>query len=195
VLKAYGAEVIYTDPLEGSDGAIIKGREVFAEDPGRYFKPDQYNNPANVYAHYLTTSQEIWRQTDGRVTHFLASVGTSGTIMGTGWGLKERNPAVQIVIVEPDSPFHGIEGLKHIESSIVPGIYDPKGFDRVAPADTERAWQRTRELARHEGIFVGPSSGASFDAALRIAEEIDEGVIVCIFCDNGDRYLSTQVFK
>ncbi len=195
VLRSFGAELVLTDPLEGSDGAIIRSREIHAEDPDRYFKPDQYNNLANVWAHYLTTAPEILEQTDGRVTHFLATIGTSGTVMGTGWGLRTRKPGTQIIAVEPDNPFHGIEGLKHIASSIVPGIYRDNGFDRVMPAETEPAYNMVRAVAREEGLLIGPSAGAALAAALKVAEEIDEGVLVCIFCDSGERYFSTQVFR
>ena len=195
ILAAYGAEVLLTDPGEGSDGAIIEAREILARDPDLYFKPDQYNNPANWRAHAETTAPEIWKQTQGRVTHFVATMGTSGTVMGTGRGLKKLNPNIQVIGVEPADPFHGIEGLKHMESSIVPGIYEESALDRKIPADTEVAYDETVRLARELGILVGQSSGAAFWAAHKVAEELTEGVVVTVFCDGGDKYMTTPMWR
>jgi cysteine synthase B len=195
ILAAYGADVLLTDPGEGSDGAIIEAREILARDPELYFKPDQYNNPANWTAHAETTAPEIWTQTQGRVTHFVATMGTSGTVMGTGRGLKNLNPHIQVIGVEPADPFHGIEGLKHMESSIVPGIYDESALDRKIGADTEVAYDETVRLAREFGILVGQSSGAAYWAARKVAEEITEGVVVTVFCDGGDKYMTTPMWR
>jgi cysteine synthase B len=194
IVKLYGAEVVTSSSLEGSDGAIILARKIYEENPELYFKPDQYNNEMNPLAHYRGTGPEIWRQTNGRVTHFLATVGTSGTLMGTGRYLKEQNPDVQIVAVEPDNPFHGIEGLKHMASSIKPGIYHEAQHDSKIPAVTEDALDMAERLASEEGIFVGFSAGAAVWASLYLAEQLEaegrEAVIVTILCDRGDRYLS-----
>jgi len=192
ILAAYGAELELTNSLEGSDGAILKARELFAADPGRYTYIDQYNNDANWKAHYTTTGREIWEQTGGRVTHFVSGLGTSGTVTGVGRRLKELNPGVRIIAMQPDSPMHGLEGLKHMETSIVPGIYDPKVPDEQVEVSTEEAQEWTRRLAREEGFFVGISSGANFAAALKVAQRLKEGVIVIIFCDSGEKYLSER---
>ena len=194
VVAAFGADVVYSDPLEGSDGAIRLCRKILAEDPDRYFKPDQYNNPANVQAHYETTGPEIWRQTEGAVTHFIAGIGTGGTIMGTGRYLKEQNPAVQIVAAEPDDAFHGLEGLKHMASSIVPGIYHEQELDLKLGISTEDAYAMVYRLGREEGLLVGQSCGAAHVAALRVARSLREGTIVVLFADFGDRYLSTNLW-
>ncbi len=194
IVRAYGAQIIESDPLEGSDGAILACRERYAAAPERYFKPDQYFNPANPLAHFESTGPEIWEQTQGRVTHFLAGIGTGGTIMGTGRYLKKRNPGIGIVAVEPDDAFHGIEGLKHMASSIVPGIYHEEELDRKMPVGTDDAYDYSVRLARDHGLLVGQSSGAAFAAALRLARELEEGVIVFILCDSGERYLSTRLF-
>ena len=191
---AFGAELIFSDPLEGSDGAILLCRKILAADPDRYFKPDQYNNVANPLAHYETTGPEIWRQTDGRITHFVAGIGTSGTIMGTGRYLKERNPAVQIVAVEPEDAFHGLEGLKHMESSIVPGIYREDQLDLKLGIGTDEAYDMVYRLGREEGILIGQSCGAAYVAALQVARTLREGTIVVLFADCGDRYLSTNLW-
>ncbi|MFN7972435.1 MAG: cysteine synthase [Acidobacteriota bacterium] len=195
ILRAYGAEVVFSDPLEGSDGAILLCREVYAADPDRYFKPDQYNNPMNPRAHYETTAPEIWHQTSGTITHFVATLGTSGTLVGAGQRLKELNPKLEVVAVEPSSGFHGIEGLKHMESSIVPGIYRPEIHDRKLPIETEDAYDASMELAARDGIFAGQSSGAAFVAAQQLAKGLDAGVIVAIFPDAADKYLSTRLFS
>jgi cysteine synthase B len=195
LLRAFGAELELTDPHEGSDGAIIRAREIYAEYPGRYFYPDQYNNPANWLAHYQSTGPEIWRQTEGRITAFVAGLGTSGTFTGVGRFLRERAPHVKLVSHQPDSPFHGLEGLKHMESAIVPGIYDPSLADENREMATEPAYDMVKRLAREEGVLVGISSAANLLAALEVAEELDSGVVVTIFCDNGDRYLSDRFWE
>jgi len=195
IIAAYGARIILSDPLEGSDGAIRVARRIYEEDPDRYFMPDQYNNPENWRAHYHTTGVEILEQTGGRVTHFVAGIGTSGTLVGAGRRLKEFNPAIEVIAVEPDSPLHGIEGLKHMETAIVPGIYDPRVHDRKIPVRTEDAYAMARRLAREEGLFVGQSAGAAMVAALEVARSLTEGVVVVIFPDGGDRYLSTALWR
>ncbi len=192
IIESFGARVILTDPLEGSDGAIIEAQNIMNKNPGKYFMPDQYNNPNNWKAHYETTAEEIWRQTDGKVTHFVAGIGTSGTLMGNGRRLRELKPNIQIVAVEPAGALHGLEGLKHMESSIVPGIYDPTVFNRKISVFTEDSYEMTCRLARQEGILVGYSSGAALQACYQIANEIKEGVIVTLFPDSGERYLQTQ---
>lgn len=195
VLAAYGAEIVYSSALEGSDGAIILARDLYAKDTDRYFKPDQYNSPANPEAHYLTTGPEIWEQTEGRITHFVATVGTGGTVMGTGRFLKEKNPAVQIIAVQPDDAFHGIEGLKHMESSIVPGIWDPAlVVDRMLGVATDAAYDMVYRLAADEGLLVGQSCGAAVVGALQVAEGLDQACVVAILPDLGDRYLSTNLW-
>jgi S-sulfo-L-cysteine synthase (O-acetyl-L-serine-dependent) len=195
VLAAYGAEVIYTDPGELSDGAIIEARRLYEEAPDIYFKPDQYNNPSNWKAHFDTTAPEIWEQTKGRVTHFVATIGTSGTVMGTGRGLKNFDERVQVIAAEPSDSFHGIEGLKHMESSIVPGIYDEPFLDYKIPVDTEDAYDTALSLPRAHGVLVGQSSGAAFWAAIEVARQLDEGVVVTVFCDGGDKYMSTPMWQ
>ena len=194
-LKSYGAEVVLTSPLESSDGAIREARRLAAEEPGRYFYADQYNNPANRQAHYTGTGPEIWRQTGGEITHFVAGLGTTGTLMGTGRFLKERNPLVQIVAVQPDSPLHGLEGLKHMETSIVPGIYDERFPDLQMEAKTEEAYMMVKRLAREEGLLAGISSGAALSAGLQIAASLKSGVIVMIFPDGGARYFDEDFWK
>jgi len=195
ILKAYGAEMKFTDPLEGPDGAIREARRMYEEDPDRYFYPDQYNNPANPQAHYETTGLEIIEQTRGRVTHFVAGIGTGGTLMGTGRRLKEYRADIQIIAVEPDSGLHGIEGLKHMETSIVPGIYDESFLDGKVRVSTEDAYEMARRLAREQGLLVGQSSGAALKGALEVVKEIKAGVVVTIFPDSGTRYLNTALWK
>lgn len=192
IVESLGAKVTFTDPLEGSDGAIVEAQRIFNENPGKYYMPDQYNNPNNWKAHYETTAEEIWKQTDGKITHFVAGIGTSGTLMGTGRRLRELNPKIKIIAVEPDNPLHGLEGLKHMESSIVPGIYDPSVYDRKISVFTEDAYEMTCRLARQEGVLVGYSSGGALQACYQVANEIEKGLIVTVFCDGGDRYLRTQ---
>ena len=189
-LRAYGAEVVLTSAMEGSDGAIREARRLHAQDPGRYFYADQYNNEANWRAHYDTTGPEILEQTDGRVTHFVAGLGTSGTFVGTGRRLREYRPDIQLISVQPDSPLHAIEGLKHMESAIVPGIYDPVLADEDVRVSTETAHTLTRRLATEEGLLVGASSGAALAAALDVAARVRTAVIVTVFPDSGARYLT-----
>ena len=194
IIAAYGARMIFSSPLEGSDGAIRLCRQILHESPERYFKPDQYFNEANPQAHYETTGPEIWAQTQGKITHLVAGIGTGGTIMGTGRYLKERNPQVQVLAVEPDDAFHGLEGLKHMASSIVPGIYHEKELDGKIPVSTESAYDSVYRLGREEGVLVGQSSGAAIWAALKVARTLEEGVVVTLFPDFGDKYLSTNLW-
>ena len=196
ILRAYGADLVLTDPLEGSDGAILAVRELVEQEPDNYFYANQYNNPANWQAHYETTGAEIWRQTDGTVTHFVAGLGTSGTLMGTGRRLKDYDPAVQVISVQPNSPFHGLEGLKHIESAIKPGIYDAALADRDLSVTTEATYAMARRLAREEGYLVGISAATAMVAALQVADELaargEPGVVVTIFPDNAYKYLTEK---
>ncbi len=195
-LNAYGAQVIWTNPADGSDGAIRKARELVANEPDRYFYADQYSNDANWMAHYRTTGNEIWEQTEGQVTHFVAALGTSGTFMGTTRRLKELNPNIQCVSMQPDSPFNGLEGLKHMATAIVPKIYDPNLADRNIEMATERAYAMAKYLGRQQGILVGVSAAAATAAALQIAEEEAahgrEAVIATILCDGADKYMSER---
>ncbi len=195
MLEAYGADVIYTDPLEGSDGAMREAHRRYRAEPEKYFMPDQYNNPANWQAHYDTTGPEIIEQTRGRITHFVSGVGTSGTLMGTGRRLREFNAAIQIVAVLPAEDLHGIKGLKHMATAIVPGIWDEGFPDRQLPVQTEDAYDMARRLALDEGMLVGQSAGAAVCAALALARQIPEGVIVTILPDAGDRYFSTRLWE
>ena len=195
VLKAYGAELVLTDPAEGSDGAIRMARKLYADAPEKYFYPDQYNNPANWQAHYCGTAQEIWEQTEGQVTHFIAGLWTGGTFVGVARRLKELNPAVRCISFQPDGPFHGLEGMKHMESAIVPGIYDPSLADEDFGVATEDAYRMVKRLAREEGLLVGVSGGAALWVALKVAGELPaarEAVIVTIFPDSADKYLSER---
>jgi cysteine synthase B len=194
IIAAYGATVIFSDPLEGSDGAIRLCRTILAQDPERYFKPDQYFNPVNPLAHYESTGPEIWAATQGTVTHFVAGIGTGGTIMGTGRYLKGRHRQVQVIAVEPDDAWHGLEGLKHMASSIVPGIYHEDALDRKIGVSTDAAYEAVYRIGNEEGLVVGQSSGAAMVGALQVARELDAGVVVLIFCDFGDRYLSTSLW-
>lgn len=195
VLRALGADLAISDPVEGSDGAITLARRIAAQSPDLYYYADQYNNHANWQAHYQTTGPEIIAQTDGRVTHFVAGLGTSGTMMGVGRRLKEYNPQVRLVAVQPDAPFHGLEGLKHMASALVPGIYDPSLVDEHVAVTTEEAHAMTRRLAHEEGLFVGVSSGAAAAAALRVAAGLNEGVVVTVFPDSGLKYLSERFWQ
>ncbi len=192
ILRVLGAEVILTDPSEGSDGAIRVARQMAAEKPDTYWYANQYNNDANWQAHYLTTGPEILAQTNGQVTHFVAGLGTSGTLMGTGRYLREQLPNVKIIAAQPDAPFHGLEGLKHMPSAIQPGIFDPAFADETVEVQTEAAHEMVRRLAREEGLFVGISSGAAMVAAMQVASRIKEGVIVTLFPDAGYKYLSDK---
>lgn len=194
-IRALGAELILTPGEEGSDGAIRRAREEFANNSEKYFYPDQYSNPSNPRAHYETTAPEIWRQTQGSVTHFVAGLGTSGTFMGVASRLKQFNPAIRAISVQPDEPFHGIEGLKHMASAIVPAIYDASRADEDLAVRTEDAFAMVRRLAREEGILAGVSSGAALCACLRVAEKLrrdERAVMVTVFPDSGDRYLSER---
>lgn len=199
ILKAYGAELELTDPLEGSDGAIRAVCALAEAEPERYFYADQYNNPANWQAHYDTTGVEIWEQTGGAVTHFIAGLGTSGTLMGTGRRLKDYNPDVQIVALQPDSPFHGLEGLKHMPTAIKPGIYDEFFADRQIGVSTEATYEMARRLAREEGYLVGISAAAAVVGALQVAEDLarmgEAGLIVTLLPDNASKYLSEAFWQ
>jgi cysteine synthase B len=195
LLRAFGATLVLTDPLMSSDGAIIKAREIYEEEPQKYFYPDQYNNPANWQAHYDTTGPEIWRQTEGRISAFVAGLGTSGTFVGVGRYLRERSPLTRLVSFQPDSPFHGLEGLKHMDSAIVPGIYDPGLADENREVSTEAAHEMVKRLAREEGVLVGISSAAALIASMEVAERMDRGVVVTVFPDGGDRYLSDTFWE
>jgi cysteine synthase B len=199
ILKAYGVELVLTDPMEGSDGAIIAVRELAEQDPETYFYADQYNNPANWQAHYKTTGVEIWNQTQGRVSHFVAGLGTSGTLTGTGRRLKDYHSAIQIISAQPDTAFHGIEGWKHMATAIKPGIYDPFFADRDMGISTEESYDMARRLAREEGYLVGISAAAAMVAAIKVGEEAaargEEAVIVTLFPDNAYKYLSESFWQ
>jgi cysteine synthase B len=190
ILRALGAELVLTSPLEGSDGAIREARRLYAQDPDRYFYPDQYSNDANWRAHYDTTAPEIIEQTSGRITHFVAGLGTSGTFIGTGRRLRAYSPAIKLISFQPDSPFHGLEGLKHMASAIVPAIYDPTLADEDLRIDTDEAYRMVRRLAREEGMLAGISSGAAMVATLHVARRLDRGVVVTVFPDGAEKYLS-----
>jgi cysteine synthase B len=194
-LLAYGAQLILTDPTESTDGAQRYVRKIVDAEPGKYFYPDQYNNPANWRAHYETTAMEIWRQTDGRITHFVTGVGTSGTFVGVTRRLKELNPEIRCISMQPDAPLHGLEGLKHMATALVPGIYDESLADQQIEVDTERAHQMVLRLAREEGFLVGVSSGANLCAAMQVASQVKQGVVVTIFCDSAAKYLSESFWQ
>jgi S-sulfo-L-cysteine synthase (O-acetyl-L-serine-dependent) len=194
IMHAYGAKIVYSDPLEGSDGAIRLCRRILEESPDRYFKPDQYFNPMNPQAHYESTGPEIYQQTQQKVTHFVAGVGTGGTVMGAGRYLKEMNPRIKIIGVEPDDALHGLEGLKHMASSIVPGFYHEKELDDKISVSTEDAYALVYRLSQEEGILVGQSSGAAMYATLKLARKLREGTLVTLFPDFGDKYLSTNLW-
>ena len=191
ILRAFGADIVFTDPMQGSDGAIIRAKALYGKDPGRYFYADQYSNPGNWRAHFDTTGPEILEQTGGRLTHFVAGLGTSGTFVGVGRRLREVNPSIRLISVQPDSPLHGLEGLKHMETAIVPAIYDPTLADEDLRVGTEEAFDLTRRLA-HDGLFVGISSGANLAGALRVARSTSDAVVVVVFCDGGEKYLSER---
>ncbi|HEX7181218.1 MAG TPA: cysteine synthase family protein [Thermoanaerobaculia bacterium] len=195
ILRAYGAELRLTDPLAGSDGAILEARRLVAEEPGRWAYLDQYSNPENWRAHYRTTGPEIWAQTAGAITHFVTGLGTSGTFMGAGRFLCEQGSGVRLVSVEPDSPFHGLEGMKHMATAIVPPIYDPGLADEAREISTEAAYAMVKRLAREAGLLVGISSGANVAAALQVASEIQSGTVVTVLCDNADKYLSDRFWE
>lgn len=195
ILRTLGAELILTDPTEGSDGALTIARQMAGEHPERYYYANQYDNPANWQAHYLTTGPEIVQQTCGRVTHFVAGLGTTGTLTGTGRYLKEYNSDIQLVAVQPDSPFHGLEGLKHIPTTIRPGIYGATLPDEIVEVSTEEAYEMVRRLAREEGLFVGVSSGAAALVAMRLAGQLETGCVVTLFPDSGYKYLSEEFWE
>ena len=192
ILKAFGAELLLTDPLESTDGAIREARRLKAEEPDRYFYPDQYNNDGNWMAHYDTTGPEIIEQTGGALTHFVAGLGTSGTFMGTARRLRQFNPAIKLISFQPATAFHGLEGLKHMESAIVPGIYDPKLADEDLRVESEDAFEMVRRLAREEGVMAGISSGAALAATLQVARRLDKGLIVTVFPDGAEKYLTEK---
>ena len=204
ILNAYGAEIVFTDPNDGSDGAIRKARELFAAAPNTYFYADQYSNDANWRAHYTSTANEIWNQTVGRITHFIATLGTSGTFVGCTRRLRELNPEIKCISLQPDSPFHGLEGLKHMATAIVPKIYDPSLADEDHGISTEDAYEMLKRLAREEGLLVGISSGAAVVGAVELAKRLEnsgwiekngEAVIVTILCDSADKYLSERLWE
>jgi cysteine synthase B len=192
ILKAFGAELLLTDPLESTDGAIREARRLKAEDPDRYFYPDQYNNDGNWMAHYDTTGPEIIEQTSGALTHFVAGLGTSGTFMGTARRLRQFNKAIRLISFQPATAFHGLEGLKHMESAIVPGIYDAKLADEDLRVESEDAFEMVRRLAREEGVMAGISSGAALAATLQVARRLDKGLIVTVFPDGAEKYLTEK---
>jgi cysteine synthase B len=195
ITQAFGTEIIYSDPMEGSDGAIRLVRKLVAEDPERYFYPDQYSNPSNPRAHYLGTGAEILEQVGDEITHFVAGLGTSGTCMGTTRRLREHPRKIECIAVEPAEALHGLEGLKHMESSIVPEIFDPKLPDEILPVATEAGWDMSDRLAAQEGLHVGHSTGANVAGAVEIAKRIGEGCIVAIACDRGDRYFAPMKWE
>jgi len=196
ILRVYGAEIIDTDPLESSDGAYLAVKKLVAENPEKYFYPDQYNNENNWKAHYETTGPEILEQTNYAVTHFVAGAGTTGSFMGTSKRLKAHNKEIKTIFMQPDSPFHGLEGMKHMETTMKPGFFDESIIDERIEIGTEEAYEMTRRLAREEGLFVGVSAGANVLAAIKIAEKLPEGsVVVTILCDGGYRYMSEPVFE
>ena len=195
ILRALGAELVLTSPLESTDGAIREARRLYAAEPDRYFYPDQYNNDANWKAHYDTTAPEIIEQTSGRITHFVAGLGTSGTFVGTGRRLRKHSAAIKLISFQPDSPFHGLEGLKHMETAIVPGIYDPRLADENLHIDTERSYRMVRRLAREEGLLAGISSGAAVAAMLDVAKKVGSGVIVTVFPDGAEKYLNESFWS
>jgi cysteine synthase B len=195
ILRAYGAELIFTDPLEGSDGALLEAQRLAAESPVDLFYANQYNNPANWQAHYFTTGNEIWAQTGGRISHFVAGLGTSGTFMGVSRRLKALNPAVSCLAMMPDSPFNGLEGLKHMPTAIQPAIYDPAQADDYLGVKTEDAYQMARELARDQGLFAGVSAAAAVSAAVGVARQLDQGVVVTVLPDSGLKYLSERFWS
>ena len=194
MIKAFGGEIILTAPELGTDGAIIKAREMIAADPGKYYNPNQFSSENNKCAHYKTTAEEIWEQTEGRVTHFVSALGTSGTLMGVGMMLKERNPDVKIIEAQPVKG-HYIQGLKNLTEAIVPEIYNIDEIDESILIDTEEAYETARRIVLEEGIFVGMSSGAAMLAATRKIQKLDSGVMVVILADRGEKYLSTDLFR
>ena len=194
MMRAFGCEIILTDPKQGTDGAIRKVAELIKENPGMYFNPNQFSNEYNKLAHYKTTAEEIWAQTNGRVTHFVGAVGTSGTLMGVGKNLKERNPNIKIIEAQPIKG-HYIQGLKSMEEAIVPAIYDPSAIDRHIMIESEEAFDCARKIVSEEAIFVGMSSGAAMLASIKLLEDLQEGFVVVLFPDRGEKYLSTKLFN
>jgi cysteine synthase B len=195
IISAYGTEIILTDPLESTDGAQRVAKEIYENNSEKYFYPDQYNNPANWQAHYKSTANEIWRQTNGSVTHFVCGLGTTGTFTGTSRRLKELNPDIQCIEFQPDSPLHGLEGLKHLPTANIPGIYDKFLHDIMLEVSTEESYKMVKLLAKEEGFFVGISSGAALAASLQVAEELESGTIITIFADGGIKYLSENIWE
>ncbi len=198
ILAAYGAEIVITPGDEGSDGAITRAREIIAAEPGKYFYPDQYGNPANWRAHYNTTAPEIWEQTGGRVTHFVTGLGTSGTFVGVTRRLKELNPAIRCISLQPDAAFHGLEGWKHMPTAIVPGIYDATLADANLSIDTENAYRMVKRAAREEGLLLSPSAAAALDGCFQVAAKLkpeEHAVFVTVFADSGTKYLSERFWN
>ena len=195
ILRALGSDLVLSSALEGSDGAILEARAIHAADPARYFYADQYNNPANAQAHFESTGPEVWEDTHGHVSHFVAGLGTSGTMMGAGRFLRQRNPAIRLVAVQPDNAFNGLEGLKHLDTAIVPGIYDARGHDETQRVSTEAAHEMVLRLSRSEGLFVGVSAGAAAVAALEVARGMRQGVVVAVFPDSGHKYVSEDFWR
>lgn len=195
ILRAFGVELVLTDPLEGTDGAIREARRLVAAEPGRYFYPDQYSNDANWRAHFDTTGPEIIEQTEGRLTHFVAGLGTSGTFVGTGRALRRFNSAIKLISFQPDSPFHGLEGLKHMATAMVPSIYDPTLADEDLGVSSEEAYTYVRRLAREEGLLVGISAGAALAAAMAVARRLERGVVVTVFPDGAEKYFSESFWS
>lgn len=193
ILKSLGVNIIYTSPFEGTDGSQIKAKELVAEDPGKYFYADQYGNEDNWKAHYNTTAAEVWNQTGGKVTHFVAGMGTTGTMMGTGRGLKRLNKDIKLVALQPEMVMHGLEGWKHLETAIVPKIYDDCVADEVRLANSETALETIKEVAEKEGLLISPSAAANLSVAKQVAEELDEGIVVTVFADSADKY--AEVYK
>jgi cysteine synthase B len=195
ITQAFGTEIIYSDPMEGSDGAIRRVREIVAREPDRYFYPDQYSNPSNPRAHYLGTGREILEQVGDRITHFVAGLGTSGTVMGTTRRLREHHRTIECIAIEPAEALHGLEGLKHMGSSIVPEIFDPEVPDEILPISTDAGWDMSDRLAAQEGLHVGHSTGANVAGAVEVAKRVEEGCIVAIACDRGDRYFAPMKWE
>ncbi|MDD5543210.1 MAG: cysteine synthase family protein [Acidobacteriia bacterium] len=195
ILSAYGAELVLTSPMDGSDGAIRAAKKMYAENPELYFYSDQYSNDANWKAHYQTTAPEIWEQTEHRITHFVAGLGTSGTFVGAARRLKEFNPKIQCIAFQPDSPFHGLEGLKYMDTAMVPAIYDPTVADRQLRVTTEAAYRMVKRAAREEGLFIGVSAGAAIVASIQVARELKSGVVVTVLCDSAEKYLTERFWE
>ncbi|ACY18651.1 PLP-dependent cysteine synthase family protein [Haliangium ochraceum] len=194
-LRACGVDLVLTDAAQGSDGAIRKAQEIYESDPDLYFMPNQYHNPANVWSHYLSTGPELWAQSKQRITHLVAAIGTGGTVMGTGWWFREYAPHVRIIAVEPDQADHGLNGMRHIPSTMRPGIYHESGFDRLMRISTDTAYEMAQRVVRREGLLLGASAAAVLVAAQRVIQELSSGVVVALCADRGERYLSTRLFE